>query len=204
MTPNEFLAFVADFGDSAVLTALVFTTTIYMLYCRHFSEALALVTALFASSAIIAALKLIMMTCGGGDLDIVSPSGHAALSISVYGTFGLVLMRYFNSWRRAIPALFFFILGFTIAISRVVHNLHSLNEVVLGIIVGVLVVMGISFILLSRKFSLPLIGKQGNFSVYAVIAILIVTAFFVHGHRLPAEKFIKNLAADIKSAIPFC
>jgi membrane-associated phospholipid phosphatase len=61
------------------------------------------------------------------------PSGH-----TVFGTiFGLTLYRYFKqNWQRASCVLFVFVMG----ISRIVHGMHYLQDVVAGWGIGILII----------------------------------------------------------------
>lgn len=199
---HETLEFLADFGDSAVLIAVVFSTAFYLLWCQHHNEALALVASLILAAGAIAGLKLILLSCGAGYFDIYSPSGHAAMSISVYGVFGLILSSYFKSWRRQLIIFFFFALGLIIAVSRVIMNLHSAGEVVLGIIVGIAIVAAIRLLLLKRSGSN--MGGSRHFSAYIIMAIIVIAGLSLHGTRLPAEMFIQKTAGKIKSSLSFC
>ena len=201
---NDFLKYLADFGDSAVLIALVLSAGLYLFWCRHNNEALAILASLLVAGILISTLKLILLSCGGGYLNIRSPSGHSALSISVYGTFGLLFFRYFKGWYRYLIAALFLILGFTIAISRVIMNLHSTGEVVLGSIIGVLVIITIWFFLLRRKEAFIVSDKPRPFNIYIVIGILILVGGLVHGKRLPSEAFVEDLARRVKASIEFC
>lgn len=201
---TDFLKFLADFGDSAVLIALVFSAAFYLLWCRHNNEALAIVTALLGSAAVISVLKLIMISCGSGHFDIRSPSGHSALSIAVYGTFGLLFFRYFEKWYRYLVSVALFALGATIAVSRVIMNLHSMGEMILGSIVGILTLLASWFFFLHKKEAFAVSEKPRPFNIYIVIAILIVVAGLVHGTRLPSEDFIQKLARDVKASLTFC
>ena len=201
---RDFLSYLADFGDSAVLIAIVFSSAFFLLYRKHYNSAMALVTTLLVSAGIIATLKLIFISCGHNFLNIHSPSGHAALSISVYGMFGLVFYRHLPGLFRIFVSAGFLALGFIIAISRVIMNLHTLNEVILGGSVGILVMGFFWYMCLHRQpFAVP-DNQLRKKTALGVALIIIAVASLVHGTRLPAEPFMQSKAKKIQSKIEFC
>ncbi|PZP55868.1 MAG: hypothetical protein DI586_05555 [Micavibrio aeruginosavorus] len=204
MTTKDILSFIADFGDSAVIIALVLSSSCYLMYRKHYNSAQALVTTLLAVSGIIALLKLAFIACGHNIFDIRSPSGHAALSISVYGMFAIIFYRHFTGILRIIIPIFLVALSLIIAASRVINELHSLNEVIFGGLVGLAVLSGVWHWFLKAK-PLAIADYKLRFKTAAVIAaIMIVVALLVHGTRLPAENFVKKKAYWLRHHIHAC
>lgn len=191
---------ITDIGDSAVLGGATFAGIVYLLIsgCRKGAAALALS---FLGAAIsIGLIKLLFIGCDGywRNYNINSPSGHAALSVAVLGTYGLLIASQLRKgWWRLVPVMLFVALAVIISITRVKLGVHSIMEVVIGILVGG-GVLSVVRAFLSRGDNLP------KFNAAAFSLSVILVAFILHGFRLPAEILIRFIASYIKSYVSLC
>lgn len=129
-------------GNSALLLPLSGVFAV-LLWRRHSLPAAASwVGALLLCVGVLAVLKVAGHACDFHLLDqrLISPSGHAALSATVYGAVGLVAARRFDGWRRR--ALLFAVVGVVgaVGLSRVVLGNHSAPEVLVGLALGAMAV----------------------------------------------------------------
>lgn len=188
-----------DIGDSAVLGGATLAGIIYLLIsgCRKGAAALAL--AFLGAAIFIGLIKLLFMGCDNywHSYNIHSPSGHAALSLAVLGTYGLLIASQLRGRWRFIPTVLFVVLALIIAVTRVKLGAHSVMEVVIGVAVGAIVLSAVR-VFLARGGALP------RFNAAAFALSIIVIAFLLHGFRLPAEILIRVMASYIKSYVSLC
>lgn len=129
-------------GNSALLLPLAGLFAI-LLWRRHsLPAAVAWIGVLLVCAGVLAMLKVAGHACDFHVFDarLTSPSGHAALSATVYGAVGLVAARRFDGWRRR--ALLLAVVGVVgaVGLSRVVLGMHSAPEVVVGLALGAMAV----------------------------------------------------------------
>ncbi len=205
MISEYFLHFLSDVGESSVLLAMIVVGCLYLSLLHRFREAGAVLLSFFISSVAIAILKLGFIGCTNGQHDIVSPSGHTALSISVYGVFSmLVFIRIKRRIRYVIP---FITLALTsmIGASRVIQNLHSVNEVIVGAGVGLLTLCCVWYFLLYNKRDIVHARREPRLiRVYALPVLMMMTIFLMIGTKLPAEDIIKKMALLMKGQVDYC
>lgn len=131
--------FISEFGDAALLVPGSALVLIYLLARRAPRAALLWASTLALCAGVTLALKLGFHVCGARAplLDIRSPSGHASLSATFYGS--CALMAAGDKGRRArlagLTASAALVLA--VAVSRVALGLHTVNEVVTGLAVGI-------------------------------------------------------------------
>lgn len=129
-----------DFGDLAVLLPLV---AVIALWLAAIKQPIGLIWWLIAVAICMgstAILKIYFFVCPPG-ADMHSPSGHTSLSTLVYGALTLATAASFAGWRRVVVAIVgaVFIVG--IGVSRVLVEAHSVPEVVLGSVIGVIALL---------------------------------------------------------------
>src|SRR5450432_2952759 len=138
MALSSFWNFVTDFGDTAVTLPLAALTIVFLFFSGWRRAAFAFALALLACAIAIGLAKLALESCGHPLLhtDISNPSGHAAVSTTVYGSLAVLFAGNVAAGRRWIPLAGAAILLAGIALSRVVLDAHSLVEVALGLAIG--------------------------------------------------------------------
>lgn len=147
----------------------------------------------------IAFAKLLFLGCmDEAWLGIRSPSGHTALSVSVYTMLALLISSQLRYRFKLLPHLMSFLLIAGIAVSRTTLGHHTLEEVLIGLTIGACCVITASMLLFYKR------SQVDRFNVWYMIAIVIISAFLLHGIRLPAEQSIKAIAAMLKDYIPAC
>ena len=189
-------------GDSSVLLGVVVTSAIYFFICRDNRQAFAILASLALATGLIGILELIFTGCGHSLFDIRSLSGHAALSVAVYGTYPLLLEGRVGHKTKIGLFCFFYALALAIVITRVSLNLHSVSEAVLGILVGLSIIGFIKYIELRHKwFGLNFTPRFNSFVLLALTAGVI---FYLHGLHFPGEHMINKTANHLKSTISIC
>jgi membrane-associated phospholipid phosphatase len=140
--------------------------------------------ALAACIATIATLKIAFLACGPvWHSTIVTPSAHAAIAFTVYGSVAVAAERTQRRWLA--PVLAILVLG--IAISRVLLGAHTQAEVAIGLTVGSAATLLFAWrnARLGHERKLPLLPLL---AAGAVIAITLQTVY------LPLEELANDIA----------
>ena len=193
-----FWNFVTDFGDSAVTLPLAAATIAFLFLSGWSRAALALALALAGCGIAIGLLKLGLESCGHPLLhtDITNPSGHAAISTTVYGALALLFGHRLPAGRRWFPVVGAFILVSGIAVSRVVLDAHSLPEVAIGLSIGLTAVA----VFARALAGLPAPAFRGLWLAIIVIAVMAA----MHGSRWPLEQIVHAIVHWIRHGVPRC
>lgn len=147
--------------------------------------AVAFLRALAACLLVMAVLKLFFLSCRvDTSSGMVSPSGHGAASTMVLGSLAVVVCsRLAGTWRLAAALT---VIGMVAAIttSRVMVGVHSISEVVVGTLVGVLTLFW--FFRTYRRSEHPPL----NVALLSVAAIAILVV--LHGHTFQLKQSCAN------------
>jgi len=181
---------ITDAGDSGFLLPMALAG-VAMLWVYH-SRRLAwlLLRSVLLAAGLILVLKVLFLSCGGHWVPgLVSPSGHACLSAVVYGTLATVVAsgrpRRIR-WLIGALAASFVVL---IAVTRFTLGIHTLLEVVVGLVVGALALWWFA-----RSYArMPPVRVDAR-SFGTALLLTLVVAF---GVRLPAESAVRHLARRI-------
>ncbi len=182
--------FVTDFADQAVLLPLTLAMGPMLVYAGWPRGAFAGVIAIPATLGVILLLKLTLATCGyflPGALH--SPSGHTAAAGAVYGSLLAILASHLSGrsgW--ALPCALG--VALVIGMSRLILGVHTLQDVVIGGLVGILGALGFA-----RLAGQPPAGLR----LRPIVMIALLIIILLHGARLPAEAAIRLMEADIWS-----
>jgi len=195
---NDPLILITNLGDSGLLTVLAFLASLYLYFVKSHRATLALTCALLSCLAVMTLLKIGFQSCHSlvPGLDIVSPSGHAAMSAAIMGTLAAIFASHFDGWRKRAALLLALGLICAIAASRVVLGYHTPNEVLLGLFVG-LTIAFTAYIFLKGAPKVP-------FKARYLAATCLVAVLLLYGSRTPAEGFIIHLARFLKVSFHFC
>jgi membrane-associated phospholipid phosphatase len=185
------MRFLTDFADQALILPLVLAVSIALAAQGWRRGALVWLLVVGATFGVMLFLKIAFLACSPvfGPMDIRSPSGHVAAATVVAGGLAALLTRRAASI-LPIACLAAVVIGF----SRLVLGAHSLPEVVLGALVG----------LVGAAALLRLAGPPPQLKPAPLLLVIaIVTAVF-HGMHLPAEAAIRHTAFRAAKYIDAC
>jgi len=194
-----FLTTITDIGDSASLLAITFAGSLYLLSQKSSRGALFLVAAFLLSALVVSLLKIVFLGCQSYfySPEIHSPSGHAALSATVFLAYAVLMHGQLGTKKCVLPLLLLTLLIAAIAMSRVLLSFHSAPEVFIGLTAGILSLLIAYALVLRRKVFV-------SFDAYALALCGVITAFLFNGTHLPAETYIHTLATHIHNHVPLC
>jgi membrane-associated phospholipid phosphatase len=183
--------YLSDFADQAVLLPLVLATAVALAMQGWRRGALVWLIVVAATFATMLALKLMFLSCTPlfGPMDVHSPSGHVAAATVVAGGLAAMLSRRRTS---ILPAAV--LAAIVIGVSRLVLGMHSLPEVGLGALIG----------LIGAAALLRFAGTPPRLKTGPLVAVTIVVAALFHGLHLPAEAAIRHTALRAAQYIPAC
>lgn len=185
------IQFVTDLADQAVVLPLILMIAATLTVQGWPRGGLAWIGATIACFGTMLALKLVFMGCGEtiGIETISSPSGHAASAALICG--GLVAC-FTSSTPFAVLAAIAgsSVIGYT----RIVLGAHTIEETVLGAMVGT---GGAA--LLSLLAGIPPVVR-----VLPIIVVIVAVMAGFHGTRLPAEPAIRQASAIVRMIAPWC
>jgi membrane-associated phospholipid phosphatase len=183
--------YLTDFADQAVIVPLVLATAITLAVqgWRRGAVVWLLVVAVTLTATLI--LKLMFLACSPlfGPTDVHSPSGHVAAATVVAGGFAAML-----SGRPASILPVALLAGVVIGISRLVLGMHSLPEVIIGAVIG----------LVGAAALLRFAGPPPRLSIAALGSVIVIVATLFHGLHLPAEAAIRHTAFRAGQYISAC
>jgi membrane-associated phospholipid phosphatase len=198
MALSSFWNFVTDFGDTAVTLPLAALTIVFLFASGWRRAAVAFALALLACGIAIGLAKLALESCGRPLLhtDISNPSGHAAISTTVYGSLAVLFAGNVAAGRRWIPIVAAAILLVGIALSRVVLDAHSPVETALGLAIG-LAGLALFYRLISAEPAVPVRGLW-----LALAGVLVIG--LMHGARWPIEDAVRAMVHLIRHNVASC
>ncbi|HEX8813676.1 MAG TPA: phosphatase PAP2 family protein [Terracidiphilus sp.] len=175
-----------DFGDAAVLIPLAAVMLLWLLLGNLRSAAWWAVS-VGCFVGLTALLKIFFYGCPPAS-DIRSPSGHTGFSVLVYGAIALVTTIQARGVRRALAVGIGTGLILMIAASRLLLEIHSLPEVSLGLVIGM-----VSLVLFGRIY---LQSPQTQVWQLLVAAGMLVS--ILHGQELHAEEFLHRITGYLR------
>jgi membrane-associated phospholipid phosphatase len=189
---------VTDCGDTAVTLPLALLVLVFLVGVRERRLAFYWVLMVLACGAAIGALKLVFGACTSrfGFLEIVSPSGHTAMSTAIYGSLALLVgasVRGPGRWAAYLAAA---VLIAGIAVSRVMLQIHDAPEVVVGLIVGIGAAAGFRATLRH--------GPAPHLPVAWLALAGLAVAVAMHGTHWMVEPAVRHLAGSFRLVLPWC
>jgi membrane-associated phospholipid phosphatase len=182
---RAFLVALTDFGDLAVLLPLTAATLVWLLVYST-RAAPRWVVALGSCVGLTALLKIAFYVCPPAS-DTHNPSGHTSLSTLVYGAITLVTAIAWPGVRRVLVIGGGTGLILAIGVSRVLLDAHSVAEVSLGFVIGVVTLAAFSH----KYLQIP------NMKVWPLLFAAAVLATLLHGHELHAEQFLHRITGYV-------
>jgi membrane-associated phospholipid phosphatase len=195
---HRLLVLVTDCGDLAVTLPLALLVFGVLLIAGERRIAVCWLLLVAGCGAAIGALKLLFGACTLrlGFLDIVSPSGHTAMSTAIYGSLALLVGSSLAPLGRRLIGLAAALLLAAIAVSRVLLRFHDTPEVILGLVVGLAAVAWFRATLRREPpHQLPILWL-------ALGGLAVVVA--MHGTRANVEHDVRQLAGWLQLVLPWC
>jgi membrane-associated phospholipid phosphatase len=194
---NQFWVSVTNAGDSGLLLPVGAILIFLLGTLESFRAAFLFTRSLLLCLVTLILLKLVFISCGKlWHLGITSPSGHAGLSVMIYGSLATVLMKQVPvEWKVIVGYLAITLVGF-IAYSRIVLGAHTWGEILLGGSVALIVLM--TFALPYSKVKHPKI-KLGLF-----LGVLATGSMLTYGLHAPAEPVVQTASSYLKIRLNIC
>ena len=190
--------FVTDLGDSAVTIPLATLVVLFLLLGRDWHTARTWVAMVFGCAVVIGALKFALAGCAHrlAPGSIVSPSGHTAMSVGIYLSFGWLLGRGMAKRIAAATYVGAVMLAIGIGVSRIILHSHDVAEVLVGSIVGTAGHAGFLWMQPAKRSApLPII-------MMATAALVLIAVR--HGTRWDVEPRLDHLASWLGFSVPWC
>lgn len=173
-------------GDLAVLVPLIATLSVWLLLIRQPAALCWWSVAVVICAGATAILKIYFYICPLA-ADFSNPSGHTSLSTLVYGSLTLIISRSVFGWRRYVVALLGTAVVFSIGMSRVLVQMHSIPEVLVGWLIGL--------------FALWIFARALGFREYPYLRGLIgacaIVTVTLTGQEVRAEKLLHALGLHL-------
>jgi hypothetical protein len=183
--------YLTDFADQAVVIPLVLAVAIVLAVQGWRRGALVWLVVFAGTAGATLVFKVMFLACSSvfGAPDLHSPSGHVAAATVVSG--GLAAML---TGRRVsiIPAAV--LAAAVIGLSRLLLGMHSVPEVVVGALIG----------LVGAAALMRFAGPPPALNPGPLIAVIVAVATLFHGFHLPAEAAILHTAFRAAQYIPAC
>lgn len=181
------LHMLTDIGDLAVLVPLIGILSVWLLLTRQLAALCWWTAAVAICAGATAILKIYFYVCPVA-VELSNPSGHTSLSTLVYGALIVIVLRSVAGSRRYVIALFGIAVVFSIGMSRLVLQLHSLPEVLAGWLIG-------SFAL--WIFARGLERREYRYLRGLIAASVIVTVSLT-GQEVRAEELLHALGLHLR------
>ena len=191
--------FFTELGDSGLILPASIALAAYLFYAKSGRAALVWGSTLLLCAALTIVVKLCFHACGGGlsMLDIRSPSGHASLATTFYGSCALmVFAEKDRRWLRILVLAGSVLVVAAVAASRVLLRAHTAAEVTVGLMIGVCCIAWFA----SRYLEGP--AKALRWEPAIVLSVVAVAATL--GLHFSLENFIIRIAGMFQQAVPFC
>ena len=197
---HHLISFVSDFGDTAVTLPLAAILVLCLWGVQSPASSATALRSLALCLGAVVLLKVTFITCGRHwDVGLVSPSGHAAISLTVYGMAAMVLTSWTSGVWRVSLAMAAAVLVAAIAVSRVLLGVHTVTEVVVGLLVGAAALW-----VFAASHRWPAEWRPGRAKLLFLGLALFVPLAALHGERLPAERWVRQAAVTLRTNVGVC
>ena len=191
-----YFQFLTQFGNVVVLGVLSLWLALWIALRVSPRTALAWLAVVAAVGVVTAVPKIWFSACGYAPWHVHSPSGHSSFSTVAYGGLALVLCAGESSGRKFAIGLLAALWVLAIGWSRVVVHAHTVQEVLVGIGVGVLGVA--AFALMYRAGRHP----GALWGVPAAMLVAVIAA--LPEMHLTLEPWLHVLAKLLAAHTPVC
>jgi membrane-associated phospholipid phosphatase len=147
--------------------------------------------------AILASQKILYYAFGLSmeSIELYSVSGHAAISLYVYGSLSVIIGRYIHPILRVLLWLCALALIGAIAISRLNIDAHRPSEIILGLIIGFVVLV------VFLRFIWPRASSWLPIWTLALPSLLIILVFY--GHVFEFERIMRFIGRWLRPGVTF-
>ena len=185
------------FGDSAFLVPLSIAGVGWLLWSGHRPLALRFAIAVAALMTLTVILKLGFYAVGGdSELRILSPSGHAGFSVTVYGCGAVAIAKQLRPLAASALLGVTALLVATVLASRVFLGAHTPEEVAMGSVLGLLCVA--AFLLRNPDLE----HLKLRLSMPVLLALLLGTvSVWAEGRHFSAETHIERLGLQMGNSL---
>ena len=193
----RFFQLATHFGDAALLVPVSLVAIGVLVWGGHRAAALRFAVAVASLMAATVALKVGFYATGGdATLDILSPSGHAGFSVTVYTCCAAVLAKQLRPLGAIAVVAAVVALLVTILVSRIVLGAHTPAEVVMGCAVGLLCASTFLF------WNPDLSRMRLRLPVFAMVLLAAGTvSAWVGAHRFNTERHIEHVGILVGSSL---
>jgi membrane-associated phospholipid phosphatase len=186
------IKFISDFGDLAVLLPIAAAVQIWLLRAPEGGRSAAIwaISLIFCCGAT-SLLKIYFSACPYGGIN--SPSGHAALSVLVYGGLAAIVGTHASRSLKLVLAAAEFGLVVAILASRVILGAHSIAEVLIGSAVGAMALAPFAEAVIRH----PVLSPTKSLVIVVILIILVL-----HDKDVQVEGFLRFLGTFLHSFSP--
>jgi membrane-associated phospholipid phosphatase len=194
-----------NLGDTALLAPLAASILLWMLMFHSWKAARAWGLAMAVAIVPIVLLKFALQTCDHTlvDLRIVTPSGHASFGLVVYGGLAMFIGREKGDQWRLTTWIAATLIVAGICITRLIMNIHSPAEVVIGLAVG-----GMALAVFRREIARAPVRDNLSFAraflVFGAMGAAILGYMLYNDWGLPVDAVIRELAMAAGSNLLTC
>ena len=174
-------------GDLAVLVPLIGILSAWLLLTGQPAALCWWTAAVAICGGATAILKIYFYVCPVA-VELSNPSGHTSLSTLVYGGLIVIVARSVAGWRRYVIAVLGAAVVFSIGMSRLVLQLHSLPEVLVGWLIGSLALWIFARALQRREYRY----------LRGLIAACVIVTVSLTGQEVRAEKLLHTLGLHLR------
>jgi len=186
---------ITNFGDLALLLPLVAVVTVWLGAIRQPRALLWWFVAVGLCMGSTAALKIYYFICPPL-IDLHSPSGHTSLSTLVYGVLMLAVATVVTGWKRVAVVGSGVAFVAAIGVSRVLVHAHSMLEVVMGSIIGIVALAIFASQFWPRRPTEPRLRTM----LIACFALMVM----LNGQDLHAEDMLHAISLYLNNAGMSC
>lgn len=176
-------------GGLTTVIVMCACVTLLIVLARAYPVARRWTGALLAAAGTIGFAKLVFIPCGAylPGLHLHSPSGHVAGSVAIYGGVAALLWISRPGWLAALAAAGAALLCTGVALSRVSLHAHTVPEVILGGLIGLIVPLRMLMMPGPHPDLTRPLALAGVVAVPVILAVLMVP-----GVRTSSEPYIQS------------
>ncbi len=189
---DQIMVFVSELGDASVNIPLSLGILLWLMWRRHWFAAVHWLAAVAFGAAVSASLKQYLSiprpnNVYEGLATFAFPSGHATISMVIYGFLAVIIARELRGPMRWIPYAVSTAFIAAIALSRLYLGAHWLSDVLGGLTLGLawVALLGIAY----RRHATPHISVAGLISVAAIVLVVAGTWHISQHHQRELQRY---------------
>lgn len=189
---DQIMVFISEMGDASVNIPLTLGIFAWLMWRRHWFVAAHWLAAVAFGAAAATSLKQLLSiprpnSVYDGLGTFAFPSGHATISMVIYGFLAVIVARELQIYKRWIPYAVSAAIITAISFSRLYLGAHWLSDVLGGLALGIawVALLGIAY----RRHIAPQISVSGIVSVTAVILVVAGTWHVSQHHQRELQRY---------------